>query len=159
MKKYIFAIICLITSFSASAIQFEGVVKQEGNQELTITVYDSEGNVEIVNCDQEKTFFGLNTKTTFSLNLEKDTHYTLVFAGDDEDKYVYVDTHNMRPSDVLVCNLYDYDAVIYFEPLYGYPIASYMDTDCLQWVCKTFPEVRDYTSQLIEQGEEIVDCQ
>ena len=157
MKNLLFALVSLL-SLNAHAYTFAGEIINTSGEEVTITVHSTNEASYTYECPQEKRFLGLKTISTFDLNLEKDSYYTLVFNSESENKMVYVDTHNIQSSDRLVCDIREYDSAIYYEPTHRQPKVSFVDRYCLQWLCETFPVVRDYNPQLMEMGEDIVDC-
>jgi len=157
MKNLLFALIALL-SLNAQAYNFAGKIIKTSGEEVTITVYSENEAPYVYECPQETRFFGLQTISTFSLNLDDDEHYTLVFDSESENKMVYIDTHNIQSFGGLVCDIQEYDSAIYYEPTHRQPQVSFVDRFCLQWLCKMFPVVRDYNPQLMEMGEEIFDC-
>ena len=159
MKNFLFALVAILSlSLSAQAFSFEGEIINTSGEEVTITIYSGAEASYIYQCPQEKIFLGLKTISTFSLDLEKDSYYTLVFDSESENKIVYIDTHNIQSFGGLVCDIQEYDSAIYYEPTHRQPQVSFVDRYCLQWLCKMFPVVRDYNPQLMEMGEEILDC-
>lgn len=146
-------------TLNARTFNFEGTVKQAGDTPVTLTVYASDGTIEVFELEQEKKFLGLKTVTTFDLDLEEDTHYTLYFECGEYNKMVYIETYDISSLDGYTCYVADMDTVIYYDPVDGLPNVVYMDVAFLDWLCENFPMVRNYNEQLREMGSDIVqDC-
>lgn len=160
MKQILFmmAMIFAIT-LNAKTFNFEGTVKQAGDTPVTLTVYAPDGTIETMELEQTKKLLGLKTITTFDLDLEEDSHYTLYFQCGEYNKMVYIDTHDICSLSGYMCYVADMDTVIYYDPVDGMPNVLYMDVDYIDWLCENFPTVRDYNDQLREMGSDIVqDC-
>lgn len=159
MKKF-FAIISLVAlTFSSFAFNVSGVVTQTNGEDVTIEIISDNGDSTFYQCTEDNTLLGLKKRQSFNINLQKDSYYTLIFTCENgQDKYVYIDTHNIGSRANFEVQMYEYDAIVYFEPLYNQAKASYVERACLDWMCKYFPKVRDYNSQLVELGEKPFIC-
>jgi len=137
VKHFLLLIAIFISIFvNAKTYKFAGEVKQAGNTDVTITIYNADGFQSVIQCEQEEKVFG--TKTFFSIDLEKDSYYTLLFQSGDYAKLVYIDTHNIRSFYGYECRLLEEDAIIYFDPIDGYPIAFQMRMEYLEFLCNNF---------------------
>ena len=157
MKNLLFSLLALL-SLNVQAYDFAGEIKQTSGDPVTITIYPSNQAPYIYECPQEKRILGLQTISTFNLDLEEDIYYTLVFECGDIDKFVYVDTHDIRSNNNLQCNIAEMDAVMYFDPVDGRANATYMDVEYIDWLCSHFPTIRNYNIELLERGEDLVEC-
>ncbi|MDG1950124.1 MAG: hypothetical protein P8J32_04930 [bacterium] len=158
--KNILALMALVAlSVNVFATNVSGFVTQTNGECVSIEIISSDGDFTFYQCTEDNALLGLKKRQSFSIDLDKDSYYTLIFTcGNGEDKYVYVDTHNIGYGTEFGVLMYEYDAVVHFEPLYNQPHASEVQRVFLEWMCKHFPEVRDYNSQLEELGEEPVNC-
>lgn len=154
MKKLLFLLTMIViatTSVTAKTFQFGGEVHQTKGEPVTITVFSDNTSPVVYECQQESRILGLKTVSVFSLKLEKDSNYTLLFQSATVDKMVYVDTKNISSMNQFVCHLREVDAIIHYEPVYRYPIASHMEYKYLDWVIKAFPVVRAYEPETVKQ--------
>ena len=140
------------------ATTISGFVTETSGESVVIEIISEDGEGKYYYCESDDTFLGLKKRQSFSINLEKDSHYTLIFSSISEDKYVYIDTYNISGDYIFEVIISAYDTAVYFEPFFNSPSFAYIERSFLDWICDNFPQVRDYNAQLEELSEEPIDC-
>jgi hypothetical protein len=159
MKKIFTLLMVLTITMTSFASNFSGFVTQTNGESVSIEIISDDGDSTLYQCEEDNAFMGLKKRQSFNINLKKDSHYTLIFTcGNGEDKYVYIDTNSMGCGNTYEILMYEYDTVVYYEPLYNTPRHTSVERSFLEWICENFPLVRDYNTQLEELGEEPVNC-